>query len=406
MKRATKLFALALLFLLLVGAVLWWLLRPVAPVSFAVGPPLSGITTKPSLACGMFFAAMVAPDGSLWAWGNPTAGNVPVPAGEVPRRLGSDKDWKQVTAGFYGLLALKHDGSLWVLGQNGEGVLGVTNAQINKLTMRSDSNWSDVRSGVAHCMALKNDGALWLWGRNKNSEIALGKTSNSELPTRFGSDTNWKSISPGDFGCYALKGDGTIWGWGSDFITTRNIGPTQLGPDTNWIAISSGDYHLAALKSDGTIWAIGANAGIITPGTSNPATNWVQVGSSTDWVEIRSGQNNILARKKDGSWWATGHTEFEPWAGRRDSDGFVKLPFTQEPLAMHSQRGTTLLLMPDGRLWTLGLRIGASDSADLLTKARGVVTGFLNLFSGNSPTSRTAVQDRKPYLIWEAQKAE
>ena len=377
-------------------------MQPKATPAFAVGSPLKKISTTPSLACGQSFAAMVAPDGSLWGWGDSSQAHVA--SGERPQRIGNETDWQSVTAGFYGFIALKKDGSIWGMGQNGEGLLGVTNSTLKKLTqLNKFSDWADVQAGVAHCMALKKNGALWVWGRNGYGEMGLGKTSPSELPVRFGTDNDWKAITPGDFHCYALKQDGTIWAWGLDFITSRNLNPTQLGPDTNWVAISSGSYHLAALKSDGSLWVIGSNTSSFDSTRSSPGTNWFQLGSSKDWVEIRSGQNNILARKKDGTWWAAGSSEVQGW-GTRSADGFSKLPLPVEPLAMKSQRGTTLILMPDGRLWSLGQRIGGTDSPDPLQRISNAIAGIVNFFTGNTSSTRSTSlpRDQSPYLIWEA----
>src|SRR6185436_7547272 len=112
-------------------------------------------------------------------------------------------------------LALKQDGTIWALGQNGEGLLGITNSVVRKLTqVGSDNDWVDVQAGVGHCMALKKNGSLWVWGRNGYGEMGMGKTSPFEPPMQAGSDSDWKAISPGDFHCYGLKTNGTLWGWG------------------------------------------------------------------------------------------------------------------------------------------------------------------------------------------------
>ncbi len=403
-RKATKVFVTVLILLLLIAAGLSWLFRPNVPPVFAVGPALKNVSTKPSLAVGMYFAAMVAPDGSLWAWGDPS--QIAVPRGEFPQRIGKENDWKQVTAGFYGLLALKKDGSLWVLGQNGEGVLGVKTNSVTKLIRMDNANdWVHVQAGVAHCMGLKKDGALWVWGRNGYGELGLGTNSTSELPIQFESEKDWQMISPGDFHCYALKTNGTIWGWGLDFGATRTLLPTQLSPDTNWIAISSGAYHLAGLKSDGTIWAIGNNVSSLVSSRGNAGTNWIQLGTGREWREVRSGQNNLFARKADGSWWAIGDAEVKGWSSGQDSAGFMKLPMTQEPLAMQSQRGTTLIMMPDGRLWTLGQRIGRTRPDDLLSRARLLLNRIVRiLVRGSGNTSTSLPQDRTPYFLWAPEK--
>jgi hypothetical protein len=209
-----------------------------------------------------------------------------------------------------------------------------------------------------------------------------------------------------------LKRNGTLWGWGLDFNTgggrgiTRTVPvPTQLGPETNWVTISAGDYHLAALRRDGSLWVIGSSVSTMIAGAPNPCTNWIQLGSETNWTEVRSGQDNLLARKTDGSWWSIGNQNGERWnsATFRVGGGFSKLPLTVQPLAMRSQRGTTLLLMPDGRLWNLGDRIGGQPGFDFPSRIARLVSGIARIFGSNIPTADAQPpHDSTPYLIWEA----
>src|SRR5688572_15448190 len=210
---------------MIVVVALPFLIRPAQSPAFTVGKPRLNDSTVVSFAVGNDFAVMVAPDGSLWVWGDQSRHGVDfgLAASAVPQRLGNDTDWKQVTAGFYGFLALKKDGSLWALGGNGEGLLGLPPNMVNvKVLTRvgTDHDWKVVKSGVAHCMALKHDGSLWAWGQNQYGQIGVTPASPKEPPIRIASETNWISISPGAFQSYALRSDGTIWAWGQGFPTS------------------------------------------------------------------------------------------------------------------------------------------------------------------------------------------
>src|SRR4051794_15757394 len=117
MARAAKFFAGFVVLAVAVGFLLYYTLRPKPPVPFQIGSPIKNIRTVPSLTCGMQFAAMVAPDGSLWLWGGGPRNLVALQfASETPQRVDNNYDWKSVTAGFFGLIALKQDGSIWSLG--------------------------------------------------------------------------------------------------------------------------------------------------------------------------------------------------------------------------------------------------------------------------------------------------
>lgn len=335
---------------------------------------------------------MVAPDGSLWIWGNRRGLDFGVARSFVPQRVGKDRNWKQVAAGFYGLVALKRDGTLWSMGMNAEGFLGRAGAKDGQTLERigTDDDWQELKAGVAHCLALKKNGTLWAWGQNMYGQIGVGFASPKMLPTRVGADTNWIAISPGAFQSYALRRDGTIWEWGQDFTTAGgNTSPRQLGEKTNWVSISSGEYHLAALAADGTVWIAGANAGLISVKTPNKTTNLLQVDTLTNCVEITSGENCIFGKKQDGSWLAEGDSGL---------NGSWTFPAKFAPIAFRSQRGTTLMLMGDGRLWSLRKRIGATHFPGPIENLRNII---LHLLGQNPSIVWTDQIDSVPFLIWE-----
>ncbi|MBK7148652.1 MAG: hypothetical protein IPH78_07440 [Bacteroidetes bacterium] len=88
-------------------------------------PTLSLQTNK--LANGAYHTAAIRADGTLWAWGynsygqlgtnNTTTFNYPV-------QVGSATNWQYVSAGYYHTMAIKSDGTLWAWGYNGYGQLG------------------------------------------------------------------------------------------------------------------------------------------------------------------------------------------------------------------------------------------------------------------------------------------
>jgi alpha-tubulin suppressor-like RCC1 family protein len=394
-KLAIRLTVCILLLLLLGGAAAWKWSRPEPSPSFSLGSRRVKPQTAPSLTVGHNIAAMVAPDGTLWAWGDPgsSGSDLGISPGWIPQKISNETDWKQVTAGYYGVLALKKDGSLWAIGSNLEGLLGLTNspaviAQLKRVG--TDKDWNEIQAGVAHCLALKNDGSLWAWGHNNYGQIGIGKITPCEPPTRIGQETNWLSISPGAFSSYALRNDGTIWAWGLDFVTSRkNSTPIQVGSQTNWTRIAAGEYHVAAISEDGSCWIIGANAGLIATETSNPVTNWFKLNQPMNWVDIRSGENCLLGMR-NGIWYP---------AGKVNSFGAEGswFPHEFEPLALHTQRETTLIFMPDGRLWSLGKRIGANPTRDVIEKLRGALFWAIGR-SSNTPTDHN---DSKPFMVWE-----
>ena len=69
-KRPTRAFLILFVLLCLAIAGLWMWTRPVPPPKFSVGARRIVPAVTPSFAIGQHFAALVAPDGSLWALGD------------------------------------------------------------------------------------------------------------------------------------------------------------------------------------------------------------------------------------------------------------------------------------------------------------------------------------------------
>ena len=383
--------------LLLLGAfALWYSIPPQDSPPFFVGSNTIPVKVQPSITVGHQFAAMIAPDGTLWLWG--AAGSLPLNehVGSVPKRFGNDTDWKQVTAGFYGLLALKQDGTLWAVGKNTEGILGLGPGPkgLEKMTrIGTEADWKEIRAGVAHCLALKQDGSLWAWGKNDYGQVGTGYTSPVEPIRRVGTNSNWTAISPAAMASYAMQSDGTLWGWGSDVWTNGiNPWPTLLGPN-QWKAISAGEYHIVALDTNGYPWATGPNAHLLAPKFKSLLTNWARLEHSTNWLHFVSGENCVVARSAGAGWGRSGQEHYrmgKPW----------KIPSTIDPLLVHSQRHTSYLLMKDGRLWSWEMRVGAQAKQPLLQALRD----RLGRLVGKDRKEPDVQVDSTPVLLWTHQQ--
>ena len=106
------------LLLALVG-LLTLLAAPAAPAARAARAQV----LRGTYAAGVSHSLSIHADGSLWATGDNTYGQLGTSTTSwVP--VGTDKDWVQVAAGQYHSLALKADGSLFAWGSNQFGQLG------------------------------------------------------------------------------------------------------------------------------------------------------------------------------------------------------------------------------------------------------------------------------------------
>ncbi len=257
-------------------------------------------------------------DGSLWGWGDNfwgqlgdgSAGNKRL----TPVRIGTDTNWKSISAGRDFALGIKTDGTLWSWGNNIFGQLGNQATSVFRPTrVGNTSDWSIVSAGSSHTIAIKLDGTLWGWGFNSEGQLGDGTLIDKAVPVRIGNDSNWQSISTGDSFSIAIKTNGTLWAWGSNDLGelgngtfTDRSSPTQVGTGNSWRNISTGYYSSFAIKADGTLWTWGWIISRVFLNTSNSNDVPTQIGLDANWQSSSSGQKHSFAFKTDGTLWAWG----------------------------------------------------------------------------------------------------
>ena len=236
---------------------------------------------------GETFCLALKKDGSLWAWGSNSGGGG-IGLGEeksttTPTRVGAANDWAAIACGDDFSLALKTDGTLWAWGDNSSGQLGIGNTStpagagemefpVSTPTRVGKANdWAAVAGGQYFSLALKTDGSLWAWGDNKFGELGRGGTASTVYrPARVGKASDWSAIACGEGFSLALKKDGGLWEWGEMWSGYLRPGyvpaaiyhrhtPFRVGAAHDWASIACGSDHCLAVKKDGTLWAWGFN---------------------------------------------------------------------------------------------------------------------------------------------------
>lgn len=194
----------------------------------------------------------------------------------------------QITCGYQFSAALATNGTVWTWGSGGHGELGqgsslITSyypAQVPGLT-----NIIRISAGWFHILALKSDGTVWVWGNNSNGELGDGTIVGRWNPVQALNLTNIVAVSGGDSHSSALASEGTIWKWGLNDVgelgngttnATANPTPARIltdtfgNPFTNVVIMAARDYHNIAVKADGSVWMWGANdQGQCGDGTTN-----------------------------------------------------------------------------------------------------------------------------------------
>lgn len=277
-------------------------------------------------ATGYHHTLAIKEDGSLWAWGSGSHGQLgngidwDSEGFEVyetaPIPVSPGTTWKSVATGWNHVVAIKSDGTLWTWGNNDNGQLGDGTIIDKNLPQQigTENDWVYISCGQHATFVLKANGTLWACGRNNNGQLGDGTTVNKNTFVQIGTDNNWKSIEAGWFHTLGMRIDNTIWAWGDnsfgqigDNTTIDKHTPVQVGNSTNWQRITAGQSHSLAIASNGTLWAWGCN--LLAQLGNNTTTNShlpIQIETDTDWVNIAGGNNYSFGIKSDGSLWSWG----------------------------------------------------------------------------------------------------
>ncbi len=280
-----------------------------------------GLSEWVSASTGGSHSLALRSDGSLWAWGGNSDGqlgfgNLNEYDQYSPQQVGNGHNWIAMAAGGDHNLALQANGRMYSWGRNSYGQLGNgnTNSYDTPQQVGGDSTWADICAGSAHSLALKANGSLWAWGRNGNGQLGNGNTTDIYTPYHIGNATDWMAIATGDSFSLALKANGTLWAWGRNDHgqlgqgnNTEQHSPQQVGSDSVWTQLAAGGSHVLALKANGTLWAWGYNGhGQLGDGSTNDKLGPQQIGNSHNWIAVSAGRDHSYALAADGKVWSWG----------------------------------------------------------------------------------------------------
>jgi len=201
-------------------------------------------TNWKTVSAGQYHTVAIQTDGTLWAWGCNEfgqVGNGTTTNRTSPVKIGTDTNWKSVSAGNDHTVAIKTDGTLWAWGRNDSGQLGNGESGDGKfksapIKIGTDTNWKSVSAGGYHTAAIQTDGTLWTWGRNDSRQLGDGTETNCASPMQIGTDTDWETVSAGGLHTVAKRANSTLWAWGSNYNDSSdddlayNSSPTMVIP--------------------------------------------------------------------------------------------------------------------------------------------------------------------------------
>ena len=169
-----------------------------------------------------------------------------------------------VTAGHGHSLYIKSDGSLWGMGDNTFGQLGLGSVPGTNIQVLIASGVTAVAAGAYHSLFIKSDGSLWGMGENFNGQLGDNTTSDRHTPKQV-AFIGVTAIAAGAYHSLFTKSDGSLWVMGHNADGQLGTGdlvdrlvPTLI-ESNGVIAVAAGLLHSLFVKSDGSLWGMGFN---------------------------------------------------------------------------------------------------------------------------------------------------
>jgi alpha-tubulin suppressor-like RCC1 family protein len=175
-----------------------------------------------AVVAGAWHSLFIKSDGSLWAmgrrdWGQLGDGLVYPSYTNNPERIVLS-GVSAVAGGYYHSLFLKSDGSLWAMGAATVGQLGngMTNSYMPVPTRILSNNVVAIAAGDDYSLFVKTDGSLWGTGLNEYGQLGDGTSGPNNLarmPEQI-VPSGVAAIAAGQEHSLFLKANGTLWAMG------------------------------------------------------------------------------------------------------------------------------------------------------------------------------------------------
>ena len=208
---------------------------------------LTGISNVTKLAVGGGHALMLKSDKTVWAVGSNSRGQLgdgtttdrpfPVPVNGLSNVAAIAAGGDEFS------LAVKEDGTAWAWGINSKGELGPgggpTNFDAHPTPLQVTglpADISTIAAGQDFCLALAGNGTVWGWGNDSDFQTGQGTgVGNNPTPKLIPNFTGVAALAAGVNHSVALKTDGSVWTWGGnsqgqlgDGTTTSRSAPRQV----------------------------------------------------------------------------------------------------------------------------------------------------------------------------------
>ena len=181
--------------------------------------------TPIAIDCGMDFTMILMSDGSIYATGNNTFGQLGIGSSSNKSSIteltnNTGKTPESIACGGTHFAILMSDGSIYMTGLNEQGQLGIGNtsdkSSITELTNNTGKTPQQIKCGLFSTTILMTDGSVYSCGMNRYGQLGIGNTSNQTSISQMTNNTG-KTVSQitcGSEHTIVVMTDGSIYGCG------------------------------------------------------------------------------------------------------------------------------------------------------------------------------------------------
>lgn len=235
---------------------------------------LATSTDVSMLAAGAHHVLAIDGNHDVLAWGDDSKGQLgaPGPASNdpiaVPIPRGTTRGFVAVAASADRSFALRSDGTVWAWGDNTSGNLGTgtTTTPAEPTQVASLTDVIAIAAGERHCLAQDSRGAVWGWGENGNGQLGIPASTVVTTPVVVPYVVSPQQIAAGGQNSLALNGVGTVLVWGAGFrgqlgvakLADRTI-PVSIILPRGATTVAVGREHSLVVLAGGDVWGFGDN---------------------------------------------------------------------------------------------------------------------------------------------------